>query len=93
MDAPSDTLDSLGKSLLPTTAPQSGHADENGEWQMGEVSIKSAFDSPATHAGCLDFLRKYASDTASHASMAVVLKDDISFPQVRRISCFFGCFQ
>ena len=60
-----------------------GKKPPNGEMQLGQVQISTAFQSPDLLQNCLAFLRQYAVDTASHAACAVVPKDSIAYPQVQ----------
>jgi len=59
-----------------------GRRDEKGETVAGQVSVEKAFDNPETRENCCEFLRKYAKDMSSHATCAVVKKEDIAYPQV-----------
>jgi len=57
-----------------------GQGDDTSE--NFEVSIKQAFDSPDMLSNCVEFIRKYADDTGSHAAAVVVPRSAISYPQV-----------
>ena len=50
---------------------------------MGQVGIRSAFESPDVHSNAMEFLRQYGADNKSLAAIAVVPKDRIAYPQVR----------
>lgn len=59
-----------------------GKLAANGQEQMGQVQISTAFNSPDLLQNCLVFLRQYASDMGAHAACATVPKQDIAYPQV-----------
>jgi len=60
-----------------------GFKDEKGSSPAsGMVSLDKAFESPETHASCVEFLRKYQTDMSAHAGVVVVPKSAIAFPQV-----------
>lgn len=59
-----------------------GKLAANGQEQMGQVQISTAFNSPDLLQNCLVFLRQYASDMGAHAACAIVPKQDIAYPQV-----------
>ena len=66
--------------LLPGKAGGGPGGEDAGE--NFEVSIRQAFDSPDMLSNCVEFIRKYADDTGSHAAAVVVPRAAISYPQV-----------
>lgn len=61
-----------------------GKKGPDGQTQMGQVQISTAFESPDLLQNCLSFLRQYATDMGAHAACAVVPKKAIAYPQVTR---------
>lgn len=59
-----------------------GKKSSDGQTQMGQVQISTAFESPDLLQNCLSFLRQYATDMGAHAACAVVPKKAIAYPQV-----------
>ena len=59
-----------------------GKKGPDGQTQMGQVQISTAFESPDLLQNCLAFLRQYATDMGAHAACAVVPKKAIAYPQV-----------
>lgn len=71
-----------GDKIQPSVYFLPGKKAPNGQEQMGQVQISTAFQSPDLLQNCLSFLRQYATDTGSHAACAVVPKQSIAYPQV-----------
>ncbi|KAL3150475.1 hypothetical protein ABBQ32_000299 [Trebouxia sp. C0010 RCD-2024] len=71
-----------GVAIQPSVYFLPGKQTSDGQTQMGQVQISTAFESPDLLQNCLSFLRQYATDMGAHAACAVVPKKAIAYPQV-----------
>jgi len=70
------------RKMVPAVTFMPGRKDQDGDHIQGQVTVQQAFESPDTLEDCCQFLRKYAQDTACHATCLVVPRSTIAFPQV-----------